>query len=163
MGSVWQNFSEQNIFCPWLLVFLKWTNTNAVGELNNENLHQIIMNVTVIGNVSSWIMGEELEIPRASGSAGIPVLIMESLDEPLYWKRKAYQKHTLHHKQWVLWDRLSCFSNFGNCTRDSDIAWKGCWLLIWISVEDSGLSLLVLLLNHIFLIWKKNSGSRLVC
>lgn len=69
-------------------------------------------------------MGVELEIMRASGSAGIPVLIMESLDESLYWKSKALHKHTRH--QWVLWDRLSCFSNVGDCTRDSDIAWKGC-------------------------------------
>lgn len=86
MGGVWLNYSEQSIFSPWVLVFEKWTNTNAVGEVNNENLYQIIFNIIVIGDVISWILGEELGILRASGSAEIPVLIMESLDESLYCK-----------------------------------------------------------------------------
>lgn len=37
-------------------------------------------------------MEEEVEILRASESAGIPILIMESLDESLYCKRK--KKHS---------------------------------------------------------------------
>lgn len=53
MGGVWLNYSEQSIFSPWVLVFEKWTNTNAVGEVNNENLYQIIFNIIVIGDVIS--------------------------------------------------------------------------------------------------------------
>lgn len=72
VGSVWQNYSEQNVFYPCILVILKWKNTNySVEELNNENLYQIIINTTAIGVVTSWIIGEELEILRASGSAEV--------------------------------------------------------------------------------------------
>lgn len=39
---------RKKISSPGFLVFLKWTNTNVVGELNNKNLYQMTINVTVI-------------------------------------------------------------------------------------------------------------------
>lgn len=47
----------------------------------------IITNVTVIAVVISWILGEELKILRAGGSAGMPLLILEPSDGSLYCKR----------------------------------------------------------------------------
>lgn len=41
VGSVCLSYTEQNIFYAWLLVSVKWTNTNPVGELINENSYQL--------------------------------------------------------------------------------------------------------------------------
>lgn len=57
-------------------------------------------------------MEEEVEILRASESAGIPILIMESLDESLYRKRKKKKKHS---------ENIPFTINSGYCGIDSPV------------------------------------------